>query len=128
MVVVGARSSRCTPHAGDHGRLARAAELAAGSAVLLRLNGVGAVFGPVVGASLMARHGPQMFYWTMAVTNALIVVYISWRAGMREPLPTDRQRPFMAFPPRASELAAGLLTRRARPGDSRQSRNDSGTG
>lgn len=93
-------------------------QLTAASASLVRVNGVGAVFGPLVVAPLMSVAGPVMFFWAMAATHGVLVVYIAWRVVFRDALPVDRQRPFVAFPARASAVAAMLVGRRrgTRPG------------
>ena len=90
------------------------AQLAPASAALVRVNGVGAVCGPLIVAPLMAVASPTMFFWVMAATHGIIVATISWRAVFREALPPDRQRSFVAFPARASGVAAMLIGRRRR--------------
>lgn len=89
-------------------------QLTAASAALVRVNGVGAVFGPLAAAPLMAFASPSMFFWTMVVTHGLIVAYISWRVLFRDALPVERQRAFVAYPARASAVAANLIGRRRR--------------
>lgn len=89
-------------------------QLAAASAALVRVNGIGAVFGPLIAAPLMAAATPAMFFWMMVVTHGVIVVYISWRVAFRDALPPERQRAFVAFPARGSAVAATLIGRRRR--------------
>jgi MFS family permease len=89
-------------------------QLTAASAALVRVNGVGAVFGPLVAAPLMSIFRPTMFYWTMVVTHSVIVAYIAWRIFFRDALPMERQRAFVAFPARASSVALNLIGRRRR--------------
>ncbi|MEZ5245384.1 MAG: MFS transporter [Acidimicrobiales bacterium] len=90
------------------------AQLAAASAAQVRVNGIGAVFGPLIAAPLMAVFTPAMFYWTMVVTHGVIVAYISWRVAFRDALPPERQGAFVAFPARGSAVAATLIGRRRR--------------
>jgi MFS family permease len=90
-------------------------QLTAASASLVRVNGVGAVFGPLVVAPLMSIAGPSMFFWAMTATHGVIVVYIAWRVVFRDALPLERQRPFVVFPARASAVAATLVARRRGP-------------
>jgi MFS family permease len=89
-------------------------QLAAASAALVRVNGIGAVFGPIIAAPLMAWADPSMFFWVMVITHGVIVAYISWRVTFRDALPPERQRAFVAFPARASGVAATLIGRRRR--------------
>ncbi|MEQ8841147.1 MAG: MFS transporter [Acidimicrobiales bacterium] len=91
-------------------------QLTSASAALVRVNGVGAVFGPLIAAPLMAAGSPRMFFWMMAVTHGVIVVYIAWRVLFRDALPVERQGPFIAYPARASAVAANLIGRRRPPG------------
>jgi MFS family permease len=89
-----------------------ASQLTAASASLVRVNGTGAVFGPLIVAPLMSIGSPAMFFWAMAATHGVIVGYISWRVLFRDALPAERQRAFVAYPARASAVAANLIGRR----------------
>jgi MFS family permease len=90
------------------------AQLTPASAALVRVNGVGAVFGPLVAAPLMAVASPVMFFWTLVATHAVIAGYIAWRVVFRDALPAERQGAFVAFPARGSAVAANLIGRRRR--------------
>ena len=96
-------------------------QLTAASAALVRVNGVGAVVGPLVVAPAMALTSPQAFFWVMVTTHGLIAAYISWRVLFRDALPMERQRAFIAYPARASAAAANLISRRHRVHDQRPS-------
>lgn len=89
-------------------------QLTASSAALVRVNGIGAVFGPLAAAPLMALASPAMFFWVMVVTHGVIVAYISWRVVFRDALPAERQGAFVAYPARASAVASNLIGRRRR--------------
>lgn len=89
-------------------------QLTAASASLVRVNGVGAIFGPLVGGAAMAATSPEAFYWSMVATHGVIAVYIGSRMLVRDALPMERQRVFVAFPARASAVAANLIGRRRR--------------
>jgi MFS family permease len=89
-------------------------QLTAASAALVRVNGVGAVFGPLAVAPLMAAATPAMFFWSMVATHGVIVAYISWRVVFRDALPAERQGAFVAYPGRASAVASNLIGRRRR--------------
>ncbi|MDW3219401.1 MAG: MFS transporter [Acidimicrobiales bacterium] len=89
-------------------------QLTASSASLVRVNGVGAVCGPLVAAPLMSATSPRAFFVVMVVTHGLIASYISWRVLFRDALPAERQRAFVAYPARASAVASNLIGRRRR--------------
>lgn len=89
-------------------------KMTAASASLVRVNGLGAVLGPLVAAPLMSAAGVSMFFWVLAVAHGVIGCYILWRIVFRDALPMERQRRFVAFPVRASSVAANLIGRRRR--------------
>lgn len=81
------------------------------SSSLLRINGAGALVGPIVASSAMGSTGPTAFYWAMFATHGMIVVYVGYRIVSAAGLPMDRQGSFVAFPARSTELAISLATR-----------------
>lgn len=81
------------------------------SGTLQRVNGAGALVGPVIAASVMAVSGPTAFYWSLVVSHGAIVAYVSWRIVSADALPMDRQGKFVALPYRSTELAIRLTTR-----------------
>lgn len=89
-------------------------QLTAASASLVRVNGIGAVVGPLLVSPLMAFSSPKAFYWALVATHGLIALYLSWRVVFRNPLPKELQRAFVVFPARASAVAANLIGRRRR--------------
>ncbi|BAN03977.1 MFS transporter [Ilumatobacter coccineus] len=80
------------------------------SATLVRINGTGALIGPLVGASLMSAFGPQWFFWSLGSVFMVLVVYLAWRLLAKSALPMERQGAFVPFPSRAGALAFGLIT------------------
>ena len=89
-------------------------QLTAASAALVRVNGVGAVVGPLVVAPAMSTTSAQSYYWALVVTHGLIAAYISWRVLFRNPVPKELQRVFVVYPARASAVASNLIGRRRR--------------
>jgi len=88
----------------------------AASGTLVRINGAGAILGPLVGAGMMARFGSEMFFWTLVGANGVIVLYVGYRLIVRDALPVERQRLFVLIPARASELVLRLAPKpRSRP-------------
>lgn len=81
------------------------------SSSLLRINGAGAVVGPIVASSVMGSTGPTAFYWAMVVTHGLIVAYVGYRIVSADGLPMERQGSFVAFPARSTEAVISLATR-----------------
>ncbi len=84
------------------------------SAMLVRVNGTGAIIGPLVGAVLLAVD-LQFFYWTLIGAQGLIVLFLLQRIVARDPVPIAEQGPFQPFPGRASRMAVRLLHRRPSP-------------
>lgn len=84
------------------------------SATLVRVNGTGALLGPLIAAPLMSAFGPRWFFWTLASVFMVIVVYLGWRLAVKEALPMERQGDFVPFPARAGALALGLVAKPVR--------------
>ena len=78
------------------------------SGTLVRVNGTGALAGPLLTAPLMSWIGPTLFYWTMGAYFSLIVAFISYRILFREALPKERETPYVPFPARATSVAFKL--------------------
>jgi MFS family permease len=81
------------------------------SSSLLRVNGAGAVIGPVIASSFMGSTGPTAFFWALAVTHGVIVAYVGYRIVSADALPMERQGKFVALPARSTELAIRLTSR-----------------
>lgn len=92
-------------------------EILGASATLVRVNGIGAIVGPLVTAGLMAAFGDRLFFWSIAGVYGVVIVYLVARIAVKDPLPMERQRRFVAFPARASAVAANLLLRRKTNGN-----------
>lgn len=84
------------------------------SGAQVRVNGGGAVLGPIVAAVAMSVFNPDWFFWTMAFGSALIAVWISYRIYVVEAAPIESQRRYVPFPSRASSMAAHLIPKRNR--------------
>ena len=83
----------------------------AASGAVVRVNGTGAIVGPLLAAGLMAAFEPAMFFWTLVATNAVIVAYVGYRIVAKDALPLERQRRFVTIPARASEFVYRLAPR-----------------
>jgi MFS family permease len=80
------------------------------SGTLVRVNGTGALFGPLLTAPLMSWIDPTLFFWTMGAYFSVIVGFISYRILFREALPKEREQPYVPFPARATSVAFRLVT------------------
>lgn len=79
------------------------------SGTLVRVNGAGALVGPLVTAALMSSIGPSLFYWVMGGCFGVIVGFISYRILFREAVPKEQERPYVPFPARATSIAFKLV-------------------
>jgi MFS family permease len=83
----------------------------AASGTLLRVNGTGAVVGPIVGGVLIGWSGESAMFWSLVVTHGIIVAYLVYRLVVADGLPLDRQGPFVPMPARATDFALRLTSR-----------------
>ena len=84
------------------------------SGTLVRVNGAGALVGPLVTAPLMTAFGPTWFFWALTIAFTTIACYVTYRMLVKEAMPIDRQREFVPYPARAGALAIGLVVRPVR--------------
>jgi MFS family permease len=93
------------------------------SGASLRVNGTGAVLGPIAAGVVVAAAGPASFFWCLVATHAVIAAYATARIVAEDALPVGRQGPFVPMSARASELAIRMSSRAGRalrdrpPGD-----------
>ena len=81
------------------------------SGASLRVNGVGAVLGPIVAGSIMAALGESSFFWCLVATHGMIALYVAYRLVAEDALPVSRQGPFVPVPARATDFAIRLTSR-----------------
>ncbi len=72
-------------------------DMAAASGGLLFINGLGAVFGPIVVGALMEKVGPSGFYMFTAVLFVVLVVYATYRSTRRPSVPVKETGPFVVL-------------------------------
>ncbi|GAB4260622.1 MAG: MFS transporter [Pararhodobacter sp.] len=87
-------------------------DMAAASAGLIFVNGVGAIAGPIATGWLMGLIGPSGFFLFMSVLFAALVAYGLWRSTQRRETP-DASGAFTALSPTASALAVEAALDRA---------------
>ena len=92
----------------------KAEEILGASSMLVRINGSGAIVGPLLAGGLMAIFGPRLFFWTISGIFSICALWILYRIFSKDALPQERQRRYAAFPARASAVAANLIPRRRR--------------
>lgn len=81
------------------------------SSSLLRINGAGALVGPLIASSVMGATGPAAFFWALVVSHGVIVAYVGYRIVAADALPMERQGKFVPFPARSTEVALRLAAR-----------------
>lgn len=75
------------------------------SGLLVMINGIGAVLGPLVASLLMSAFEPSAYFWSLIITNGAILLYVLFRIIVRDPLPVEEQSSYEPYPARGSALA-----------------------
>ncbi len=78
-------------------------DMAAASAGLIFINGLGAITGPIITGYVMAAMGPDGFFLFMAILFAVLAVYTAWRMS-RRPTTPDAQGGFTPITPNVSVI------------------------
>ncbi len=86
-------------------------DMAAASAGMIFLNGLGAIGGPVVAGWLMAQVGPGGFFLLMAILFGALAFYAAWRMTRRASAPSGGG--FAPVVPSASAVAVDAVRDRA---------------
>ena len=89
-------------------------DMAAASVALIFLNGVGAIGAPIVVGLLMARFGPDSFFFFLAFIFAVIAGYALYRATRRVSTPVSETGHYATVLPQASQVALGVAQEIAR--------------
>ncbi|MDM7931118.1 MFS transporter [Tabrizicola sp.] len=76
-------------------------DMAAASAGLMFINGLGAIGGPILTGYIMAAMGPDGFFLFMAVLFAALAAYTAWRMQRRQRAPA----PHASFTPMSPNLS-----------------------
>ena len=80
--------------------------MAAASAGLLFLNGLGAIFGPLATGWIMGEIGPEGFFLFIGVLFAVMAAYAAWRMTRRTVAAGSGN--FATLAPTATALAVGV--------------------
>lgn len=81
------------------------------SGTSLRVNGTGAVLGPIIAGAIMGTFGEASFFWSLVVTHSLIALYVAYRLVREDAVPVSLQGPFVPIPARATDFAIRLTSR-----------------
>ena len=80
-------------------------DMAAASAGLLFIYGIGSMMGPIISGWLMGVIGPHGYWIYMGILLALLTGYAAWRMTRRRALTPDEQGTFAVITPSATPLA-----------------------
>ncbi len=84
------------------------------SGLLVMINGVGAIVGPLVASTLMAVFTPSAYFWSLILTHGAIALYVGYRIVVGDPVPIDEQTQYQPIPARSSAVVAVIGRIRAR--------------
>ncbi|MCV2870461.1 MFS transporter [Defluviimonas sp. WL0002] len=91
-------------------------DMAAASAGLIFINGVGAIGGPILTGWIMAQLGPDAFFLFISVLFGAMAAYAAWRMTRRAAPAADQTGAFTPLAPTASAVAIeAAIEARAEP-------------
>jgi MFS family permease len=90
-------------------------DMAAASAGLIFINGLGAITGPLITGWVMAQVGPPGFFLFMGILFAAMAGYAGWRMTQR-PGTIEKTGPFTPLSPSSSVLTVGAAMEAAHEG------------
>lgn len=93
--------SMAIAHANDRAGKVDFVEL---SSTLLLLFGLGAAFGPVIGATLMGYFGPTALFFFAGIVQIFLFVYGIIRMGLKSSVPLGEQTTFVSVPRSTPEI------------------------
>ncbi|MCS5602469.1 MAG: MFS transporter, partial [Paracoccus sp.] len=82
-------------------------DMAAASAGLLFIYGVGSFGGPLITGWMMAQMGPSGFWAYMGVLMLALAIYAGWRMTRRRALTPDEQGNYAVITPGNTQLVVG---------------------
>ena len=85
-------------------------KLVAASAAMIMVNGIGAIFGPILGTTAIDLFGPTGFWISLAVVHGTLGLFAGFRLIVKPMLPITEKRHYVPMPSRAT-LAAHRLVR-----------------
>ncbi|WP_127900808.1 MFS transporter [Solirhodobacter olei] len=88
-------------------------DMAAASAGLIFVNGLGAITGPMITGWVMAGVGPSGFFLFMSILFVAMALYAGWRMTRRPHAVVEQPGSFTPLSPAASALAVGVAVEAA---------------
>ncbi|RZV44240.1 MAG: MFS transporter [Acidimicrobiales bacterium] len=85
------------------------------SALLVMVNGIGAVSGPFIASVLMRTYSNSMYFWMLATLHGVMAAYLLYRVMVMDAKPIEEQSTYRALPARSSVGAAILGRRTVKP-------------
>lgn len=83
-------------------------QMAAASAGMLFINGIGAMSGPIIVGYLMSQHGPSAFFSFIAILMSVVAVYGIYRMSQRDAISVDDTAPYIAITSRTTQVATEI--------------------
>lgn len=87
-------------------------QLLGATATLIRVNGSGALLGPLLGGFIMSAAGDRSLFVSLTVSHLIVAAWVMFRIFVAEA--PDRRRRLVAFPARPSSFVVNLMPRRRR--------------
>ena len=100
------------------------ADMAAASAGLIFINGVGAIGGPILTGWIMAQIGPSGFFLFIAVLFGMMAFYAGWRMTRRASPATETTGAYTALAPTAGFVAVEAAIEEAQHHDQQEAPKD----
>lgn len=82
------------------------------SGLLVMVNGVGAIVGPLATTALISGFGTAAFWWSLAAIHLAVLGYLAYRIAAKDAVPVEDQSIYQPVPARSSPIAS-LVGRRA---------------
>ncbi len=82
------------------------------SGLLVMINGVGAVLGPLVASVLMSQFGSSAYFWILVGTHGAMLCYLMYRIVVRDAVAVEDQSQYRPYHARSSPLATTIGRRR----------------
>ncbi|TKA96925.1 MFS transporter [Cereibacter changlensis] len=90
--------------------------MAGASAGLIFMNGLGAIFGPLVTGWIMEQAGPDGFFLFIGILFGVLATYAAWRMTQRAAPAVADTGAFATLAPTASALAVGTMMEQGQEG------------
>ena len=82
------------------------------SGLLVMVNGVGAILGPLAASMLMSAFGSSAYFWSLIATHGAVFAYVLYRIVARDAVAVEDQSTYQPYPARSSPIAQTIGRRR----------------